>query len=46
MVLIIFKNKQSWEFPGGLVVKIWCFHSQGPGPGSVPSRETEIPASP
>ena len=29
------------EFPGGLVVRIWCFHCWGPG--SIPGRGTEIP---
>ena len=28
------------EFPGGLVVRIWCFHRCRPG--SVPDLETEI----
>ena len=31
------------EFPGGLVVRILCFHCRGPG--SVPGLGTEIPAS-
>ena len=29
------------EFPGGPVVRIWCFHCRGPG--SIPDRGTEIP---
>ena len=32
------KKMQLWEFPGGLVVRIWRFHS-----GSIPGQQTEIP---
>ena len=28
------------EFPGGPVVKTWCFHCHGPG--SIPSQGTKI----
>ena len=33
--------KEPWEFPGGLVVRIWHFHCYGPG--SIPGQGTEIP---
>ena len=32
------KTAWYWEFPGGPVVRTWCFHCQGPG--SIPGRET------
>ena len=28
------------EFPGGPVVRIWCFHCRGPG--SIPGQGTKI----
>ena len=35
----------SLEFPGGLVVRIWCFHCRGldsiPGPGTTPLEYKE-----
>ena len=30
-----------WEFPGGLMVRIWCFHHGGPD--STPDLGPEIP---
>ena len=30
-----------WEFPGGLVVWIWCFHHCSPG--SIPGLRTKLP---
>ena len=33
-------RKYGWVFPGGLVVRIWCFHCRGPG--LIPDRGTEI----
>ena len=30
-------RKYGWVFPGGLVVRIWCFHCRGPG--LIPDRE-------
>ena len=35
------KRSSSWEFPGGLVDRIQCFHHQGLG--SVSYLGTEIP---
>ena len=37
----ILKREGSWEFPGGLVVKILGFYCCGPG--SIPGRRTKIP---
>ena len=34
-------KQQWWEFPGGLLIRIWCFHCCASG--SVPGRGTEIP---
>ena len=40
-ILSFIKEVQVWEFPGGLMVRIPCFHCHGVG--SVPGGETEIP---
>ena len=37
---VLIKNRQHWEFPGGLVVRIPGFHCHGPG--SVPGWATLI----
>ena len=34
-------RKYGWGFPGGLAVRLWCFHCRGPG--LIPGRGTEIP---
>ena len=34
-------KEKDWEFPGGLVDRIWCLHHCGLG--SIPSLGTEIP---
>lgn len=33
-------RKYGWGFPGGLAVRLWCFHCHGPG--LIPGRGTEI----
>ena len=35
------KYRMSWEFPGGRVVRTWCFHHCGLG--SVPGLGSEMP---
>ena len=35
------KSPKTREFPGGLLVRIWCFHCCGLG--SIPGWGTEIP---
>ena len=37
---LFFKNLDSWDFPGGLVVKMLCFHCRGHG--SIPGSGTKI----
>ena len=37
----ITKKTNTWEFPGGPVVRTWCFHCWGPG--LIPGQWTKIP---
>ena len=37
-------GKTTWEFPGSPVVRIQCFHCQGPG--SIPAQGTEVLQAP
>ena len=37
----IMESMDGWGFPGGLAVRLWCFHCRGPG--LIPDRGTEIP---
>ena len=39
-MLTSFQNTLTGDFPGGPMVRIWCFHSQGPG--SIPGWGTKI----
>ena len=40
MILLISEEADFWEFPGGSVVRIQCFHCHGPG--STPCQGTKI----